>query len=285
MNISNTGLALIKKFEGLRTTSYQCSANVWTIGYGHTAGVKKGQTCTVAQAEAWLKQDVATAEKAVSSYASYKWNQNEFDALTSFTFNCGSGNLKALTASGTRSKAVIADKLLLYNKAAGVTIQGLVNRRKEERALFVKAAGSTSSGNTSTDTTVTNQATTEYFQKWLNSSYGAGLTVDGKYGTLTKTGAVKGLQKELNTQNGAKLTVDGKWGAKTKAACVIVKKGASGNMTRIIQGVLIGNGYKPGNIDGSFGSGTELAVKAYQKAKGLTADGIVGAKTFAKMLG
>ncbi|MDE5938746.1 MAG: glycoside hydrolase family protein [Lachnospiraceae bacterium] len=135
--ISENGLALIRRFEGCRLTAYQDSAGVWTIGYGHTSGVSKGQTITQAQADACLRADCANAEKAVNRYMdTYHWNQNQFDALVSFTFNCGAGNLKTLLDGGTRSIAQISEKIPAYRKAGGRVLQGLVNRRAAEKSLF-----------------------------------------------------------------------------------------------------------------------------------------------------
>lgn len=137
MTISNIGLDLIRKFEGCLLTSYQDSTGVWTIGYGHTSGVSKGQTITHSQADSYLKSDCACAERAVNSYNSiYHWNQNQFDALVSFTFNCGSGNLKTLLQGGQRTIEEISAKIPAYNKAGGKVLQGLINRRAAEKELF-----------------------------------------------------------------------------------------------------------------------------------------------------
>lgn len=133
MITSQRGIDLIAKWEGLRLKAYKCPAGVWTIGYGHTAGVKSGTTCTKEQALQWLKEDISSAEYAVSKLRR-GFNQNQFDALVSFTYNCGAGNLSKLCAGRTFSQ--ISDALLLYNKAAGKVLTGLVNRRKEEKALF-----------------------------------------------------------------------------------------------------------------------------------------------------
>lgn len=135
MKISETGLNLIKQFEGCHVTAYKDSVGVLTIGYGHTKGVKAGQKITLAQADEYLRQDVATAEKAVSKYK-YSYNQNQFDALVSFTFNCGAGNLKKITNSGTRTLAQISARLPNYNKAGGKVLTGLVRRRAAEKKLF-----------------------------------------------------------------------------------------------------------------------------------------------------
>lgn len=135
MNISKKGLDIIKKYEGLRLTAYKCPAGVWTIGYGHTKGVSNGMVITQAQADKFLLEDIAFAEKNVNSFNSkYFWTQNEYDALVSFAFNVGSIN--QLTANGTRDKKTIGDKILLYNKAGGNVLKGLARRREEEHALY-----------------------------------------------------------------------------------------------------------------------------------------------------
>lgn len=131
-------------------------------------------------------------------------------------------------------------------------------------------------------------ASTSYpaqFQTWLNDGYGAGLSVDGIWGPKTKSGAIRALQAELNTQFGKGLSVDGIWGPKTKAACVNVRQGARGNLTRIIQGTLYCLGYNPQGFDGIFGAGCAAAVRAFQNARNLSADGIVGRNTWAALLG
>lgn len=139
MKTSKTGLNLIAKFEGLRLTAYKADASekYYTIGYGHYgADVKKGDKITKAQALAYLAEDVAAAEKAVNKYYKlYKWNQNEFDALVSFAYNIG--NIKQLTADGTRSREAIASHMLLYNKCGGKVLKGLTRRRNAERKLFL----------------------------------------------------------------------------------------------------------------------------------------------------
>ena len=137
MKTSSKGVSLIKSFEGCRLKAYKCPAGVWTIGYGHTAGVKEGDTITQETADDYLRNDLAKYEKAVMNYDGiYHFNQNQFDALVSFTYNCGIGNLKNLTQSGKRTLAQISTKLLLYNKAGGVVLRGLQRRRAAEKELF-----------------------------------------------------------------------------------------------------------------------------------------------------
>ena len=88
------------------------------------------------QANELLCDDLEKFEKKVSKYnKKYQWTQNEFDALVSFAFNIGS--IDQLTALGTRSKATIAKKMLLYNKANGKPLSGLTRRREAEQKLFI----------------------------------------------------------------------------------------------------------------------------------------------------
>lgn len=139
MKISQKGIDLIKKFEGCRLDSYKCPTGKWTIGYGHTAGVTAGQKISQAQAEAYLRADLEKFEKLVAKYDSvYRWTQNEFDALVSFAYNTGS--IDKLTVNGKRTKKEVSEKILLYVKDGnGNVLQGLVNRRKAEQELFLKA--------------------------------------------------------------------------------------------------------------------------------------------------
>lgn len=136
MKTSQAGIDLIKKYEGCRLEAYKCPAGVWTIGYGHTGGVTNGQKITQEKADELLHADIEKFEKKVDAYMDkYKWAQNEFDALVSFAYNIGS--IDQLTAGGTRSRAVIAEKMVLYNKAGSRVLEGLTKRRKEEQALFL----------------------------------------------------------------------------------------------------------------------------------------------------
>ena len=139
MKTSQRGINLIKQFEGVRLTAYKCPAGVYTIGYGHTRGVQRGMKITEEEASAYLTADLLNSEKAVERYDSvYHWNQNEFDALVSFTFNCGATNLRALLRNGRRNRSQIAATLPLYRKAGGKVLKGLERRRAAEKALFLE---------------------------------------------------------------------------------------------------------------------------------------------------
>lgn len=138
MKTGKAGVDLIKRFEGCRLKAYRCPAGVWTIGYGHTAGVKPGQTITQAEAEKLLLEDLVKYEKKVDKYSVYRWKQNEFDALVSFAYNIGS--IDQLTQHGTRKKGDIPDHMTQYNKAGGKVLEGLTKRREAEKALFLGSA-------------------------------------------------------------------------------------------------------------------------------------------------
>ncbi len=141
MQISAKGVELIAKYEGCRLEAYKCAAGVWTIGYGHTAGVNPGDTLPSKEAaKELLQKDLAKYAGSVNrciqkGLLTFQPNQNQFDALTSFCYNCGAGSLQKLVTG--RSAAQIAEKILAYNKGGGKVLTGLVRRREEERALFL----------------------------------------------------------------------------------------------------------------------------------------------------
>lgn len=132
MEYSEAGLQLTKTFEGLRLTSYQDGAGVWTIGYGHTHGVGPGQSCTLQQANQWLIEDVEWAASAVSRLAPWA-NQNQFDALVDFTFNLGSNALATMLHHGRES---VSQQIPRWCNVAGKHSDGLVKRRVKEVELY-----------------------------------------------------------------------------------------------------------------------------------------------------
>ncbi len=207
MKISETGLNLIKQFEGCHLTAYKDPVGILTIGYGHTKGVKAGQKITQAQADEYLKQDVVTAEKAVSKYK-YNYNQNQFDALVSFTFNCGSGNLKQITNNGTRTLEQISARLPNYNKAGGKVLAGLTRRRAAEKKLFDTPVKPNSVSKIEEDYNmkqIKKGSTGKAVKIWQLI---IGVSVDGDFGSKTEA-ATKTWQKSHG------LTPDGIVGPKT----------------------------------------------------------------------
>jgi lysozyme len=141
MKTSQKGTDLIKNFEGLQLKSYKDSVGVLTIGYGSTGQhVSPDMIITKEQAEQLLKKDLERFEKGVSDLVKVELNQSQFDALVSFSFNLGLGNLKSstllkkLNASDYKGAA---DEILRWNRAGGKVLNGLTRRRIAERDLFL----------------------------------------------------------------------------------------------------------------------------------------------------
>lgn len=140
MTHSENATKLVAQFEGLSLHAYQDQGGIWTIGYGHTQGVKAGDICTTEQALIWLGGDLGVADAALARLATVPLTQNEYDALTSLVFNIGQGNFAKSTVLGQLKQGFYpeaADAILMWNKVAGVVNNGLVRRRAAERALFL----------------------------------------------------------------------------------------------------------------------------------------------------
>ena len=135
----------------------------------------------------------------------------------------------------------------------------------------------------STPTYTTESQNVGGVQTFLNRWFNAGLKVDNANGGATKAAIVRAIQTELNKQFKAGLTVDGDWGNATEAKWVTVREKASGNLTRLIQAMLICKGYGVNGFDGKFGDGLEKAVKKFQGACGIDIDGVVGKGTARKL--
>ena len=139
MKCSQEGLELIKKFEGCRLEAYRCSANVLTIGYGHTGGVLETDVITQDVADKLLEQDIAKFEKYVNVNVAVELNQSQFDALVAWTFNLGVGNLRQSTMLRKLNEGdyqSVPSEMNRWNKAGGKTLDGLIRRRKAEGLLF-----------------------------------------------------------------------------------------------------------------------------------------------------
>ena len=202
MKTSNKGINLIKEFEGCRLKAYKCPAGVWTIGYGHTSGVKEGQVITQEKALQFLKSDLKKYEKHVESFRKYNWNQNQFDAMVSFAFNVGSIN--QLTANGTRTIQQISSKILAYNKATGEELAGLTRRRQAEQKLFLTSLLTVPKPTLKMGST--KKAEVKNLQECLNhlgytDADGKVLVVDGDFGTKTKQ-AVNKFKKKYGLPTG-----------------------------------------------------------------------------------
>lgn len=220
MKTSQAGIDLIKKFEGCRLTAYKpvAAEKYWTIGYGrYSPEITQGMTITQAQAEQFLKEDLAKYEDYVMA-TGLTLTQNQFDALVSFTYNCGAGNLAKLVKG--RDYQQIADAMLLYNKGSGQVLEGLARRRRAERELFLSGTSDKKTGNPySVPTKTLKRGSRGDGVRWLQYALNDrkyGLIVDGDFGEKTEE-AVKSYQMKRG------LLADGIVGARTRAELVAGK--------------------------------------------------------------
>lgn len=134
----------VAQWEGFRSVAYRDVAGIWTIGYGFTEGVRKGDKINLDDAKRRLRETLQKFEDAVLSATTVSLNENELTALTSFAYNVGvsaykKSTLRRLLNEGQRLAA--AEQFLRWNKAGGQVIQGLTNRREAERKLFLTKPG------------------------------------------------------------------------------------------------------------------------------------------------
>lgn len=130
----------ISSFEGCRLSAYKCSAGVWTIGYGHTEGVREGDTCTQEQADAWLIDDVKETQTLLAHYVNVPVSEGEFVALVSLAFNVGVSALmksKLLRKLNAGDRDGAAKEFLDFDLANGKRVDGLTRRRQAEHDLFL----------------------------------------------------------------------------------------------------------------------------------------------------
>lgn len=143
---SPSGVDLICNFEGKRLKAYDDGVGVWTIGFGTTiypdgVRVKKGDICTEAQARSYMQNDLKKFELAVNNAVIVPLNQNQFDALVSLVYNIGTNAFKNSTLVkklNAKDYKGAADQFDVWVNAGGNRMQGLVNRRAKEKALFLK---------------------------------------------------------------------------------------------------------------------------------------------------
>lgn len=143
--LSEAGVSLIKRFEGLKLKAYKDSAGVWTIGYGHTSAAGKpkvtsGLVITAEEAEDILKRDLLLYEKAVNDTIKRPMNPNQYAAMVSLCYNIGPGAFAKSTVARKFNEGAIfdaADGFMLWIKAGGKILKGLVNRREAERKMFL----------------------------------------------------------------------------------------------------------------------------------------------------
>lgn len=139
MKASDTLIQFIKRTEGCKLTAYQDAKGVWTIGYGHTAGVSRGDRISQQQAEQFLREDLQKFESSVNRYKNLT-TQGRFDAVLDFCYNCGTGNYNASTLKkyieAGRKTWEIQEQFLRWVNSGGVKLGGLVTRRIWEANRF-----------------------------------------------------------------------------------------------------------------------------------------------------
>lgn len=154
MQMSQNGRKLLEQWEGVRLNAYKDSAGLLTIGVGHLLtkselssgkidingdSVKYANGLTSEQADGLLAQDLKPAETTVNNNVKVELNQNQFDALVSFTFNVGGGAFKGSTLLKKLNNGQYGEvpgQLVRWNKAGGKVVPGLENRRKNEVNLW-----------------------------------------------------------------------------------------------------------------------------------------------------
>ena len=144
LTVSKEGIALIKRYEGYKTTPYRCPAGLYTVGYGHVIGNglqlpdEWNRTFSLGEIDELLRTDLARFEQGVLRYCPVYLTQSQFDALVSFSFNLGLGVLQRSTLRQkiNRGDADAAKVILKYNMAGGRILKGLIRRRQAEYRLF-----------------------------------------------------------------------------------------------------------------------------------------------------
>ena len=157
MKVSDKLIQMLKHHEGVRQKPYRCPAKLWTIGVGHVLYPRQGalkleerdsvplrdednRTFSMEEVDGILRSDLERFERGVERYCPVKLTQGQFDALVSFSFNLGLGGLQRSTL---RQKVLRGDfegaseEFLKYTIAGGKVLKGLVNRRNDEKALFL----------------------------------------------------------------------------------------------------------------------------------------------------
>jgi GH24 family phage-related lysozyme (muramidase) len=138
--IDQTGLNLIKEFEGIRLNTYDDGVGVPTIGYGHILGVTWGMAITIAEAEQFLKEDLTYFENGVNELVQVPLTDNQFSSLVSFAFNVGVGAFEESTllrVLNQKDYEAASDQFLRWVNGGGKVMAGLVRRREAERNLFL----------------------------------------------------------------------------------------------------------------------------------------------------
>ena len=178
-----------------------------------------------------------------------------------------------LTYDGTPNGSLTRHNMFVNTTCPGPYLQSKFPNIVEEVNKRLRQSTSIISGNVAN------------FQNWLNKTYGYNLAIDNIFGQDSKKHSIMALQTEFNKQLGSRLSIDGIFGSATKGACPVLKSGMSGNITKLVQFMLIAKGYSVGSYgaDGIYGNATINAIKSFQSNNGLVVDGLCGRNTFDKL--
>jgi lysozyme len=151
MQVNAKGVALIKGFESCRLNAYQDGGGVWTIGWGHTEGVRPGDTITQAEADALFERDLCIREVTLTRILDgVPTTSNQFSAMCSLAYNVGFGDPnRTPPIPGLKTSTVLkrhklgnypgaAKAFVLWNKDNGKVVRGLTRRREAEAALYLE---------------------------------------------------------------------------------------------------------------------------------------------------
>lgn len=241
--INKAGLDLIKHYEGFGADAYLCPAGVWTIGYGHTLGVKRGQKITKKKAEQLLREDLSEMETGVERCISVPLNDNQFASLVSFSFNLGLGNLKSITLKKKLNGGdyeCVPSEMAKWIKSKG-TLSGLVRRRASEGELFLLPDGDKAS-----DEVLPMPQVVESTDESIRDRVAGQYLIDN---VVLKRGSVddKGDERYMG-----------------------LSQNVPDRYVYDLQNDLTSLGFtEVGTPDGAYGSDTKAAVQAYQKLVGI----------------
>ena len=323
MNVSSKGLDLIKKWEGLRLEAYLDPVGIPTIGYGTIAypdgrQVDMGDRITQEQADGFLLHECTSICARVEGLCTAPINQNQFDALVSFSYNVGVGAFGDSTLLNKLNQSDYtgaASEFPRWNKGTvngqKVELPGLTNRRKDEKALF--ESSQTGGQPIKVDTAPTTQQQVTWLEGytdngktvivgWKGSEVVEIISFDGKAKRLL-IDVLNQYPKAANfviapsgkvIPDGDRITITDRKGVGSRTVSPasvppvpsqILARGSQGEEVKTLQGRLKDLGYYQGNIEGDFGTGTDAAVRRFQADVfgSAEADGRVGKITWAKL--
>ena len=323
MNISSTGLALIKKWEGCELKAYIDPVGIPTIGYGAIAypdgtQVAMGDQITQEQAEGMLLHECASISPRIEQLVTVSLSQNQFDALVSFAFNVGVGALGESTLLRKLNQsdfAGAATEFLRWNKGQvngqTVELEGLTNRRRDESTLFQSAA--TAGEPIEVDTTPSPQQQVSWLEVYPDDD--KTVIVGWNESTAVEIVSFESKSKRLLIDvlnqypsaatvlvaptgkaipSGTRITITDRKGVPSSEGSPtseppvpsqLLARGSNGEEVKTLQDRLQDLGYYQDAIDGDFGSATDAAVRAFQSDAfgSAEADGKVGPKTWSKL--